>query len=251
MSALPARDSFSVLETTVYSAAAADDDDDDEGVRLLPEHLLRMRASAAQLSAAYGAPCFDCSGVALEAVRALIAAQLGDPRQRHRVRLLLDCAGRLTVQATPEPTAPEPAAAPPVALVLDTQPTDTDSLFVRCKTTFRPMYDAAAKRLPPSCPPGTHVLLYNASGRVTEANIANVAVSLPDADGRLALFTPPLADGLLPGTMRQRLLDAGHIREGPVTVDQFRRAVANGWPVMCMNSVRGLYTVTPAVPDCL
>ncbi|KAJ2714176.1 hypothetical protein H4R19_001863 [Coemansia spiralis] len=238
---LPDCDSFSILETTLRAAGG--------GVRLLPEHLRRMRASAAQLAAAYGTPCFPC-GDSLEpaAVRARIDAQIdaqpASPVQNHRVRLLLDSSGCLTVQTTPEPAAPANAAPP--ALVLDSQPTDTHSVFVRCKTTFRAVYDEATARLPPHCPPGTHVLLYNAQGRITEANIANVAVSLPATDGRLELVTPPLADGLLPGTMRQHLLDTGRIREGPVTVDQFRCAVARGWPVMCMNSVRGLYAVAPA-----
>ncbi|KAJ2758541.1 hypothetical protein IWQ56_005975, partial [Coemansia nantahalensis] len=210
-------------------------------------HLRRMRASAAQLAGAYGAGSFACDdGLTPAAVRTQIDAQVADPRQRHRVRLLLDSGGRLTVQTAPEPTAPAGAAAP--ALVLDTQATDTDSLFVRCKTTFRAVYDAAVARLPPGCPPGTHVLLYNAQGRITEANIANVAVSVPAEDGSLALVTPPLADGLLPGTMRQHLLDAGRIREGPVTTTQFRCAAAHGWPVVCMNSVRGLYPVAPAAP---
>ncbi|KAJ2777642.1 hypothetical protein H4R18_005053 [Coemansia javaensis] len=247
---LPDPAAFCVLETTLYAPG--------EGLRLLPEHLARMRASAACLAAAYRAPCFVADPAALDPDRvraqalAAVAGSAAGPRARHRVRLLLDRAGRLAVQATPEP--PEPPAAEPVPLFLDSEPSDTDSPFVRCKTTFRALYDRATARLPPTAPPGAQVLLHNAHGRITEATVANVAVSLPaagddddDDKGRLELVTPPLADGLLPGTMRQHLLDAGAIREGPVTVAQFRHAAASGWPIVCMNSVRGMYLVAPHV----
>ncbi|KAJ2798366.1 hypothetical protein H4R20_004852 [Coemansia guatemalensis] len=240
---LPDPGEFQILETTTYES--------DTGVLLLPQHLERMRISATQLSAAYGRPCFDCSHLELEAVRQQIYDQLTDPALPHRIRMLLDNAGHLSVQAIVMPSPEQPLPPPPL-LVLDSQPTNTDSVFVKCKTTFRQIYDSAVDRIPPGCAAGTQVLLYNTHGMITEGNIANVAVSLPVSDkcaeeSGLALFTPPLSVGLLAGTMRQQLLDSGRIREAPITVDQFKQAIANGWPVLCMNSVRGLYPVKGAV----
>ncbi|KAJ2854099.1 hypothetical protein J3B02_002837, partial [Coemansia erecta] len=159
----------------------------------------------------------------------------------------------LEVQVTPEPatdaadTAAAKAATSPPLLVLDTVATDTDSIFVQCKTTHRDIYTQAAARIPQSMPPGTQVLLFNKRGEVTEGNIANVAVSVRQPDGRLALVTPPVSAGLLPGTMRAELLASGDIIEGTVTVDQFLEAARNKWPVFCMNSVRKKYPVTAVV----
>ncbi|KAJ1837224.1 hypothetical protein LPJ70_005936 [Coemansia sp. RSA 2708] len=234
---LPDASSFQILETTVHTA--------EDGACLLDQHLARMRDSARQLRQAYGEQqLFDCAAIdSAAAVRAQIGAQLGSDRTRHRIRMLLAHTGLLTVQVTPEP----PLASVPPLLVLDQQPSQTDSVFVRCKTTHRPMYTTAAQRVAARHGDQAQVLLYNHDGLITEGNIANVAVALPDAAGRLELVTPPLAAGLLPGTMRQRLLDTGRIREAPVTVAQFAQAVRSGWPVMCMNSVRGLYAVTPAI----
>ncbi|KAJ2121553.1 hypothetical protein IW147_004173 [Coemansia sp. RSA 720] len=231
--------SFSILETTVYTPS--------QGVYLLDQHLTRMRESARQLSELYNVPCFSCANVESEHVHSLIRAQIDhcDSNQKYRVRMLLSHTGQLSVQVTPEPSTT--SNEPPV-LVLDCQPTNTDSVFVRCKTTHRLVYTDAVQRIPAHYAQGTQVLLYNEQGMITEGNIANVAVSMPDSQtGQLALFTPPVAAGLLPGTMRQHLLDTGQIKEAPITVDQFKLAVHNHWPVMCMNSVRGLYAVTPVV----
>ncbi|PIA17563.1 D-aminoacid aminotransferase-like PLP-dependent enzyme [Coemansia reversa NRRL 1564] len=240
---LPDPAEFQILETTAYAL--------DTGIFLLAEHLERMQISAAQLSTAYGRSCFDSSCLKLESVRQQISDQLGDPTQPHRIRMLLDNAGHLSVQAIVMPP-PEHPLSPPPLLVLDSQPTDTHSIFVRCKTTFRKIYDSAVDRIPPGFAAGTQVLLYNTHGMITEGNIANVAVSLPVSDegsknGSLALFTPPLSAGLLAGTMRQQLLNSGQIREAPISIDQFKQATDNGWPVLCMNSVRGLYPVTATV----
>ncbi|KAJ2157888.1 hypothetical protein GGF46_004174 [Coemansia sp. RSA 552] len=234
---MPDPASFQVLETTVQEP--------DGSVRLLEEHLARMRVSAAQLAAYYSAPVFGCKDLSLEALQAQISAST-TPGLRYRLRLLLNSSGRLSVQATQAAAAP---AGPPPMLVLDTQATCTDLVFVRCKTTHRQLYERAADRISAEYPAGTQVLLYNEAGLITEGNIANVAVALPDPpSGQPALCTPPLAHGLLAGTMRQHLLDTGQIREAHITVAQFRAAVRNGWSVLCMNSVRGLYPVTPALP---
>lgn len=51
-------------------------------------------------------------------------------------------------------------------------------------------------------------LLLNQNGRLVEGARSNLLVVLEDG-----IFTPPLEDGCLPGTVRQRLLDRGEIAE--------------------------------------
>jgi branched-subunit amino acid aminotransferase/4-amino-4-deoxychorismate lyase len=70
----------------------------------------------------------------------------------------------------------------------------------------------------------------NAAGCVTETSVANVAALI---DG--VWWTPPLDDGLLPGTERAALLDAGELRERSLTLDELRAADA----IEVVNSVRG------------
>ncbi|KAJ2860229.1 hypothetical protein GGH94_005639 [Coemansia aciculifera] len=233
---LPDISSFQILETTLYTKC--------QGLVLLDAHVSRMKQSARQLAEEYGAPgafAFN-ENTAASFISNAATERLTDREIPHRVRVLLDSCGNLDIQVTPEATA----ASAEVFLVLDQQPT-ADSVFVRCKTTFRPMYTDAAARLPAEYS-GAQVLLYNAQGEITEGNIANVAVGMPDSStGEMRLVTPLLCAGLLPGTMRASLLESGQIVEGRITVAQFKHAAEQGWPVMCMNSVRGLYKVTPII----
>ncbi|KAI9503503.1 hypothetical protein GGI25_003977 [Coemansia spiralis] len=246
---------FQILETSLYTAA--------KGLVLLDSHLERMHSSASQLSHYYSAPCFPCDHISPQLVESRLSDALrkiaaaspsGAPVESARVRILLSSDGSLSVQAVAIPLTSGQQyqeQAPPL-LVLDCQPTlDLQSPFVFCKTTHRLIYDAAVERtlVPADYPHGSLVLLYNTDGHITEANIANVAVSLPSSadGGQMRLVTPPISAGLLPGTMRNYLLRTGKLIEGVVTVDQFKLAVRNGWPVMCMNSVRGLFPVTPVV----
>ena len=67
---------------------------------------------------------------------------------------------------------------------------------------------------------------------VTEFTIGSVVVEDPDGGG---LLTPPVAHGCLPGTLRQAVIEAGVVREAPVTVAQLLAARR----VWLLNSVRG------------
>ncbi|KAJ1663743.1 hypothetical protein IW140_004655 [Coemansia sp. RSA 1813] len=252
---LPDPSSFQILETTLYTH--------DGGLLLLSQHLDRMRHSARLLAAKYSYGTWFPVGHATQSAaetrlrQALPADQ--PPLQRGRARILLSADGSLDIQVAPIASTADAAASQHQMprLVLDTQPTENlqTSPFVACKTTHRHIYDTAAARAlgkgaAKAYPEGSLVLLHNTDGRITEANIANVAVSLPVGDnkgGEMRLVTPPVRDGLLAGTMRSHLLESGQIVEGAVTVDDFKRAVRNGWRVVCMNSVRGMFDVAPVV----
>ena len=68
-------------------------------------------------------------------------------------------------------------------------------------------------------------------GEITECTIANIVVV---TGGRH--LTPPVSCGLLPGTYRAELLEAGEIEEGVIRKED----LAGADEVYLVNSVRGL-----------
>jgi len=77
-------------------------------------------------------------------------------------------------------------------------------------------------------------LLLNERGQLVEGSRSNLILSLPDG-----LFTPPLADGCLPGTVRRRLLESGQVAERSLTPADLDRADK----VLLTNSLIGLLEV--------
>jgi para-aminobenzoate synthetase / 4-amino-4-deoxychorismate lyase len=183
---------FALIETMAHVPG--------EGLRHLDRHLARMAGSAAY----FGFP-FDAA-----TARARLAAAV-EGTGAARVRLALHRDGSLDVAVAPLPPAPEG----PVRLVVDPEPVDGESLWLRHKTTRRTVYSARAERHPEA----DDVVLVDRHGRVTETTIANLAVHL---DGRW--WTPPLATGLLPGVERGRLVQLGQLAERDLTPDDLRRA---------------------------
>jgi para-aminobenzoate synthetase/4-amino-4-deoxychorismate lyase len=115
----------------------------------------------------------------------------------------------VAVTALPEPTRD------PVRLVVDPEPVDGESVWLRHKTTRRDVYTERRARHPDA----DDVVLINQRGQVTETTIANVAAHL---DGRW--WTPPLTAGCLPGIERGRLAETGRLRERDLTPADLRRA---------------------------
>jgi branched-chain amino acid aminotransferase len=77
-------------------------------------------------------------------------------------------------------------------------------------------------------------LLLNERGLLAEGARSNVVLALPEGS-----FTPPLADGCLPGTVRRRLLETGEIGERSLTLDDLRRASR----ILLLNSLVGVLPV--------
>jgi para-aminobenzoate synthetase/4-amino-4-deoxychorismate lyase len=101
------------------------------------------------------------------------------------------------------------------------------------KHSLRARYETARARHPDA----DEVLLTNDRGEITEATIANVAVS---SGGRW--ITPPLDAGLLPGIGREIALEEGWLTEGTVMVEDLLRADA----VELVSDVRGRRSVVLA-----
>ncbi len=199
---------FELLETLRWTPGA--------GYYLLDRHLARLRASAEY----FGIELTDAAlDDALEkAVEGVDAAQ--------RVRLLVARTGTCRTERRPHVATPGA-----LRVAVASRPIDPRSIWLFHKTTHRAIYDAARTDAP-EC---DDVILWNEDGHVTEATNANVVVEL---DG--ARVTPPIRCGLLPGTFRAAMLDAGDVREGVVTLDDLRRATG----IWLINSV---HEARPAV----
>ena len=181
----------------------------------LSGHLDRLRRSAAWLG-------FACDEAL---VRQRLAAL--PVHGIWRVRLTLDKAGAIEVQAFPLDDAPVTSR---LALLAETRIDSGDPLR-RHKTTARKVYDDALSILAPGSPVFDVVFL-NERGEVAEGARSNVFV---ERDG--CLLTPPLSSGALPGVLRGELLAAGRAREAVLLPEDLASGFWLG------NALRGLLPV--------
>ena len=193
---------FRLLETLRYVPG--------EGVARLSLHLARLGASAAHFGIAAPLPEIE------QALRRL------DLPVASKIRLLVSPAGDYTIEsaAAPENTTP-------VRLRLADRPVDSRDPFLRHKTTERRVYEAI-RAAGGDC---DDVILFNERGELTETTIYNLFLEI-DSE----LLTPHTDSGLLPGTLRRELLEAGRAREARLNVGDLERATR----LFVSNSVRGL-----------
>lgn len=144
------------------------------------------------------------------------------PQGTFKVRLLLSRTGEFNLEAQETATITEP-----VYCSLADAAIDSGNPFLFHKTTYRQVYEQAAETMPADA---FSVLLWNERQELTEFAVGNLAV---EKDGEF--FTPPVSCGLLPGTFRQQLLDAGELKEKVIRRDELEDYDA----VWFINSVRG------------
>ena len=179
-----------------------------EGMVDLDRHLARMKRSADALGFA-----FDRHDVRNELQAATF--RLRDPS---RVRLRLSATGRVAIEVRPAPVAPiAPVLVPIVPLPV------ASSDFRLChKTSDRGFYDAARGD-------AFEVVFARPDGLLTEGSFTSLFV---EQDGRL--LTPPLCYGLLPGILRERLIESGEAVERDLVEADLRDGFLLG------NALRGL-----------
>lgn len=153
-----------------------------DGQRLvrLPLHLARLARSARVLG-------WGCDLAAVEG--ALMAAV---PAGAARMRLTLDAAGRVEVQAVALP-----GAKAKWRVGLATEQLASDDPWLTVKSTQRAAYDAARGHLAAGL---DEVILCNERGEVCDGSITTVFF-----DRGQGMRTPPLSSGLLPGVLRAEL----------------------------------------------
>ena len=196
-------DSFSLLETMRL---------EDGQVPRLERHLTRMASAARH----FGYPWNE------QAVRLVVTSTAAAHADGcWRLRLLLAPDGVPTV----ERTSYVREAFGTWRVAFATAPVDERDPFVLNKTTHRVVYETARR----SREDVEDVLLWNSRGDVTESTIGNVVAEI---DG--VRYTPPVSCGLLAGTFRAELLEAGTIRERVLT----KTDIATASRLWLINSVR-------------
>jgi para-aminobenzoate synthetase/4-amino-4-deoxychorismate lyase len=190
---------FDLIETMRFDPA--------DGMPDLERHLARLKRSAEALGFA-----FDRH----DARNELQAATFRLPGPS-RVRLLLSPSGATAIEIRPHPEEP-------VAVALAARPVAAGDFRLAHKTSDRGFYDDARGAA------GIFEILFeDEAGFLTEGSFTSLFV--PRA-GRL--LTPPLARGLLPGILRERLIDEGQAEEADLT----RADLASGF--LIGNATRGL-----------
>lgn len=208
---------FSLIESLRYEAPA-------RFARIEP-HLARLARSARTFG-------FRCD---LKQVRTALfehTAPLG-PGQAYKVRLLLDKAGRIEIDAAPLP--PDPATAGAKRVVVSEKRSDSRNPLLRHKTTARERYESELDRLQKET--GCYEVLFcNERGELTEGSRTNLFV---EKDGKL--YTPPLSCGLLDGIMRRFILGDGKLGAAERVLTKADLLAAER--IFVTNSVRGMVEV--------
>jgi 4-amino-4-deoxychorismate lyase len=176
-------------------------------------HLARMAASAQLLGKKFD---YDDAGRKLAAMQSNTSL---------RLRLLLGEDDMLTL--TSHPFTPVSQGNIWSVAIANTKLDSADTLLAH-KTTLRQHYEAARAEFDTN--DIDEVLLTNQHGHVCEGTITSVFVQRGEI-----LITPPLADGLLRGVLRQELLDNGNAKEGTVEIEDLHSAT-----FFVGNSLRGL-----------
>jgi para-aminobenzoate synthetase/4-amino-4-deoxychorismate lyase len=193
---------FDLIETMRF--------DPHEGLFELDRHLARMKRSAGTFGFA-----FDRHHARNELQAATFF--LHEPR---RLRLLLSPSGALAIESRPLPAAPQG----PVDVALAPLPVEPEDFRLRHKTSDRRFYDEARTAA------GTfEVAFVDRDGFLTEGSFTSLFV-----ERRGKLLTPPLARGLLPGVLREALIDEGRAEEANLRPEDLESGFFVG------NAVRGL-----------
>jgi para-aminobenzoate synthetase/4-amino-4-deoxychorismate lyase len=203
---------FELFETVLATAAGE--------LPHLPRHLARLQRSADALGFALD------RDAAREALLEAAALARGTPQ---RLRLALAKNGRLAL--TRAPLAPlHGLREGTVALLVAPQRLPDANPLAAHKTTLRRAYDEGVRAA--EAAGAFDSLFFSASGWLVEGGRSSVFLQL---DGRW--WTPPLADGALPGVMRSVLLDdpAWAAAERRLTLDDVQRAEA----IVVCNALRG------------
>lgn len=127
-----------------------------------------------------------------------------NPEGLCKLRMLIDSNGDINVEV-------HSIGKPKTSMtgVLSEQAIDEENPFFYHKTTNRTIYQNH------QMPDAETTLLWNSRGELTEFTIANLVVKVKGE-----YFTPPIDCGLLAGTLRQHLLDEGHISEKVLLKDE-------------------------------
>ena len=191
LSGVAACEEFELFETMAWSTS--------DGASNLDLHFKRMASSAKYF------------GMPFDPVRARVAiaqarADCVRASSATRFRLRLSLAGDGAYTATLQPFRNQTDGTQLVAVA--PSPVSSRDPTLAHKTNQRQVYKRAREEVKSACGEGVEPLLVNERGEITETDIANVVYQL---DGQN--YTPPMRCGLLPGVLRESLLESGELQE--------------------------------------
>jgi para-aminobenzoate synthetase/4-amino-4-deoxychorismate lyase len=184
--------------------------DPHEGIVDLERHLVRLKRSATEL----GFP-FDRHSARNDLQAATF--RLRGPRT---IRLRISQSGAVAIEGRPVRRTP----VEPVRVALRPRPVASGDFRLRYKTSDRAFYDEAR-----TATGRLEVIFEDESGFLTEGSFTTIFVERGDK-----LLTPPLSRGLLPGILREKLIEEGRAEEADLKADD----LADGFYLG--NLVRGL-----------
>ncbi|WP_246559411.1 aminodeoxychorismate synthase component I [Citrifermentans pelophilum] len=178
----------------------------------LERHLARMAWSAGRL----GHPFMAATA------RDLLLAHAAVVSGTRKVRLLLSSHGELSVASQQL----EDNDSRPLRLAIAEEAVDPADPLLYLKTDRRERFERARQQRPDV----DELLFCNLRGELTEGTYHSLVLRFGDR-----LVTPPLSAGLLPGTLREELLEQGKISEQTIIVEDLHAAD----DIWLINSVRG------------
>lgn len=182
------------------------------GFYLLKEHLERLTESATY---------FDFPLNRIQALQTLETSVENYLDNAAKIRLVLQKNGEISAQAS----SLSDVKSENLNITLANSSIDSKNRFLFHKTSCRQVYETAQKENPEA----DDVILWNEKREITESCRANIVV---DLNGRK--FTPLIQCGLLAGTYRRFLLEAGEIEERIISIEDFKKADN----IYLINSVR-------------
>ncbi|WP_299077228.1 aminotransferase class IV family protein [uncultured Ruegeria sp.] len=203
----PVESDFRLIETLAHRP--------DQGLVRRDRHLRRMARTAAALGLPF---------IVDEALEALADVPNEVPL---RCRLTMDISGKF--ELTTAPLANNP---PHWRLALADTRLNASDLWLRYKTTRRSVYDTARAAMADDI---DELLFLNEHDELCEGTITNLFVVMQDGER----LTPALSCGLLPGILREELLEGHEFTESKLTLTDLQ----NAQTVYMGNSLRGLIPV--------
>jgi branched-chain amino acid aminotransferase len=203
---------------------------DDGTIRDAAAHLDRLELGLRQLK-------IELSEGRKDLEEALVAVARGAPRPTARLRLTVTrgAAGgpsRLITAEEAQLPGEEDYARGVAVRLLPQYRIDSASPLAGLKSTS---YQAHRLALAHARSQGAwEALLVNEAGLLAEGSRSNVVLVLRDG-----AFTPPVASGCLPGTVRRRLLEAGAVAERPFAQED----LAAAQEILLLNSLIGVLPV--------
>ncbi len=198
---------FDLIETMAF--------DPQVGIGMLELHLARIKKSAAELGFQFDR----------HAARNQIQALCFELEEPAKLRLLAARSGATALETGPMPAPYDN----PVDVAALPNPLDPSDWRLAHKTSDRGFYEdalQAAKSMG-----AAEAILVRHDGLITEGSFTNIFV---ERDG--ILLTPPATLGLLPGILREFLIEKGQAHEAELTLDDLTHGFQLG------NAVRGLFS---------